>query len=440
MAHLAAKQSYVDLQKRLDKMPVGAPPRKELFDLLQELFTDEECKIAAAMPFSLASARTIAAAAGVDTKRAEQVLTTLAQKGLVVDIPREGRSTYYFLNPTVIGFFEFTMMRVRNNLDQKKIAKLMWAYIKEDPTQAFISQISGGQTFMARPMVHEDVLSDEVYAEVLDYEKATKMVEEGRRWAVGLCHCRHVKEHLGKPCSYPMDVCLSFGQGADYLIRNNISREIGKSEALDILTQCRELGLVQMGDNVKRNATFICNCCKCCCEMMLGLRTVPDGAKVVTSNYMACADEDVCNGCGKCAKACPIDAIEMVPAEPTDKAKKRKKMAVVDAERCLGCGVCHRACNFESISLSPIGVRTYTPESLMEKLILQAVERGKLQHYLFADHTKVSHRAMSSFIGAIINLPPAKRLLARDQIKSAFVDRLLSMMRHNKSGREALKV
>jgi ferredoxin len=437
MAHLAAKTEYLALQQRLDRMPLGAPAHRDFLAILETILTPEEARLAAAIPFKLSSARRIAEAAGMDERRAQEILTSLLPRGVVVDIPGPDGETYYFLNPPIVGFFEFTMMRVRTEVDQKKIAQLMWSYMHQDPEKAFLRLIAESPTFLSRPLVHENALAPEVFSQVLDYEKATEVIAAAGAWSEGLCHCRHVAQHTDRPCKLPLGLCLSLGVGADYLVRNGMAKRIDKQHALDILSQSRELGLVQMCDNVKRRPLFICNCCKCCCGFMDALRTLPPPTKVVTSNYVAAIDETACTGCGKCAKACPIDAIALVPAEPTDAAKKRKQRATVDAVRCLGCAVCHRECKFKALTLQPIGERVHTPEGQMERMLRTAIEHGKLQHLLFDDQSKVTHRALNSLLGLILKLPPAKQALAKEQIKSKFVDVLLQGFSRTKAGKAA---
>ena len=421
MGHLAGKRAYLDLQQRLDKMPVGAPARRAFFDLLEELFTEEECRVAAGIPLRLASLGSIARNAKLSEDRTRKILDRLAFKGLVVDLPRDGRSTVYYLNPTVVGFFEFTMMRIREDIDQQKVAELMWTYMRDDPKLGFMRMLADGDTFIARPLINEDALEHEIYSEVLDFDKATAIIDEAGSWAEGICHCRHVKLHLGKRCDYPLDHCLALGTGADYLVRNGIAKQIDRERAHDVLTYAREHGNVQMADNVRNQPGFICNCCSCCCELMEAFRTLPEMTKVISSNYLASIDAENCSGCGKCAKACPIDAIELLPAEGTQQIPKRRKRAEVDAQRCLGCGVCHAACEFDGLTLVPAPQRIYTPDNVMEKIALQAIERGKLQELLFNDPGKLSHRTLGALLRTLVKLPPAKQALASRQLKSRFV-------------------
>ena len=435
MAHLALKSDHLALQKRLDKNPIGAPAHPALTAILEELFTAEECRVAAAMPLKLSTAGKIAAGAGMSPKRTGEILATLLQKGLVVDLQRGDGAVCWFLNPTMVGFFEFTMMRKRDDIDQKKVALLMHEYLSNNPEMGFVRMLSEGPTYLGRPLVHEEALDSDVFSEVLDWEKASSVVGEAGSWAEGLCHCRHVAHHLERDCKkMPMDHCLGIGMGAEYLVRAGIARRIDRVRAMEILAESKEAGCVQMCDNVKNRPTFICNCCKCCCGMMEHFRTLPQMSRVVSSNHVACADEINCTGCGRCLKACPINCIDLVPAGPTEKMKNRKKRAVVNGEMCLGCGVCHRDCKSGSMTLKRTAARVYTPETAMERMMAQALERGRLQNMLFDDQTKVTHRTLGLFLGAILNLPPAKRALADSQLKSKFVKTMLDGFSRTKNG------
>jgi hypothetical protein len=53
-----------------------------------------------------------------------------------------------------------------------------------------------------------------------------------------------------------------------------------------------------------------------------------------------------------------------------------------------------------------------------------AVERGKLQHLIFDNRVLWHHRALAAVLGAILRLPPVKRAMATDQVKSRYLEAL----------------
>ncbi|NMC70883.1 MAG: 4Fe-4S binding protein [Myxococcales bacterium] len=412
------------LQRRLDRMPIRAPAHPALFEILDELFRGEERRLAAAMPLRPSTTERIARCAGISARRAEELLRDMLHRGLVVDLPHPDGRTFWFLNPTVIGFFEFSMMRRRDDVDQARLARHVWEYFHGDPDLAFVRMIGNEGTFLARPLLQEEAVAGGTDSEILDEERATEIVARAGRWAEGICHCRHVQEHLGRRCAYPIDHCLALGQGADYLSRAGLARPIDQSRALDVLAHAKELGMVQMVDNVRRKPTFLCNCCSCCCEMLEGLRLLGGHRGTVRSNHAAAVDPPKCNGCGRCVRACPLGAIELVP-EAAGAARKSKAHARVTADRCLGCGVCRRRCPTGAIQLHRTPTRIQTPGTQVERMVLQALERGTLAHLLFDDPTRLSHRVFARVLTTLLELPPARRLLARRQVRSRFVELLL---------------
>ena len=60
-----------------------------------------------------------------------------------------------------------------------------------------------------------------------------------------------------------MEVCLKYDELADYVIERQMAREISKAEALEIIQQCEEAGLVHMVDNAREEIKHTCNCCGC---------------------------------------------------------------------------------------------------------------------------------------------------------------------------------
>jgi len=194
---------------------------------------------------------------------------------------------------------------------------------------------------------------------------------------------------------------------------------VSKAEMQDNLTRSRERGLVLSADNVQKNAGFICNCCACCCNLLRGVRDFGYPNFIVTSSFIASPDQSLCQGCGKCSKACPIEAIEMVPlASPAGKKKKEPR---VDAGFCLGCGVCTLDCSTGAMRLDRRGRRVIHPETTFERVILQCLERGTLQNQIFDDPGSLTQDVMRAILGVFLRLPPVKRALMSDALRSRFL-------------------
>lgn len=422
MGHVDSKGVYRKLQKRLDKNPIGAPESATLYEILAMLFTEEEARIAARMPFMFSSTRKVARILGMDEGEAQKKLERMAERGLLFDIERKGRS-YWYLNPTVIGFFEFSMMRLRPDIDQAALARHLHSYFFDDPALAFLKEVGGkGETQLFRPLVHEESI-EETTAEVLDYERATEIIKTAGKWSVGLCHCRHVMQHAGGACENPLEICLSLSTASDTLTRRGLAKAITMEEALAILADARERGLVQMADNVRHGVMFICNCCSCCCCLLQGYRRLRDQTRLQTSNFEASIREDVCSRCGKCAKVCPVDAI-------VAQGKKDERTVTVDREYCIGCGVCATKCSTGAMTMVPRAARVHTPATAVEKMVRMSLERGKLQNLIFDDASSVTHGALRLLLKAVMHLPPGKQLLAREQLRSRFVNRFLKLASH----------
>jgi hypothetical protein len=57
-----------------------------------------------------------------------------------------------------------------------------------------------------------------------------------------------------------------------------------------------------------------------------------------------------------------------------------------------------------------------------------AIERGKLQELIFDDQVLPSHRALAAVLGAILRLPPVKRALATEQVRSRYLEALVERL------------
>ena len=174
MAHATARSAYRDLEERLNRFPQGAPPSELLDRILRILFSEREAALVSVLPIRPFTLETAARAWKTTPDEARRVLETLASRALLLDVEHAG-GTRYVLPPPMAGFFEFSMMRVRGDIDQKALAELFYEYlnVEEDFVRALFAR---GETQLGRVFVNEAVLPEDDALDVLDCERASEVV------------------------------------------------------------------------------------------------------------------------------------------------------------------------------------------------------------------------------------------------------------------------
>jgi ferredoxin len=409
--------SYQKLTERINLFPQGAVATDLLYNILKILFSEREAGLVSLLPIKPFNAKKASVIWKIKETEASKILNDLADRGILLDTENSG-DILYSMPPPMAGFFEFSLMRYRNDIDQKTLSELFYQYMNVE--EGFIKDLfTNGETQLGRVFVNEEVLSGENALHVLDYERASEVIKTAGSIGIGVCYCRHKMEHIGNNCTAPMEICMTFNGSADSLTRHGIAKKIEVSEGIDLLQKARDFNLVQFGENVQENVNFICNCCGCCCEALIAARKFGFLNPVHTTNFIPSVIEENCNGCGKCVSLCPVEAMTLVSSNEPDKPLKKK--AKLNQEICLGCSVCLKGCEKKAIRLSSRKERVITPVNSVHRVVLMAIERGKLQNLIFDNRVLLSHRAMAAVLGVILKLPPLKQVLASQQFKSRYL-------------------
>lgn len=420
MGHIVNNgREYRLLQQRLDYNITGAPYAPVFIEILKILFTPEEAHIARQIPLRPTRLSIVAGKLNTTAEELYDKILSMAERGLVFDFEHKGQ-TYIVLAPVVIGFFEFIFMRTRDNLPLRELAELFEEYMTKD--DRFARNVFEGSTQLGRTLIHEQALPADNYSEVLDWEKASAIATSAKSIGLSLCTCRHKASHLGKSCNAPLETCLTMGRSADILIKKGMAISITNDKALRIIEDCKNMGLVQIADNVQRDVGFICNCCSCCCEFIQAIKRFDLRNSVITSNWLAAINNNKCQNCRACIRSCPVGALHTHDGTQNGKP-------ICDETLCLGCGVCLTACRFGSITMIPRQQRVIVPETTYDRIITMAIERGKLSNLVLDDPSKISHRALGRMIGVIERSSPVKALMAVKPIKSVFLTTIVSRIK-----------
>jgi ferredoxin len=126
----------------------------------------------------------------------------------------------------------------------------------------------------------------------------------------------------------------------------------------------------------------------------------------------------------------------MTLVSSNDPNKPKTKKARLNEDLCLGCGVCVRTCTRDALYLKSRSARVITPLDGTHRAIMMAIERGKLQNLIFDNHVLWHHRAMAAVLGAILRLPPIKQALASEQVKSRYLETLISRYNNLNSNKQ----
>lgn len=380
--HIGSKNSIVPLVDRLNKYPVGLVDNEKLRKILSLLFDEEEAFVASCFPLEEALLPELIRLTKIPEDRLLPVLERMADKGLVMDMPYAGK-TYYLLMPGLIGFFEFTFMKNRTDLPMAKVAKLMAEYMYENTEEGQAREFFGSTTSLTRSLVYEDQIP--VSSEVTSYEDARQIIKDASFGAVGMCYCRHKKEHLDEACTKnaPVEnICISLGSAAKFMARRGFAKQKSKEELLAVLDQAREYNLTHITDNIRQRPSFICNCCSCCCELMLGVQAgYHEG--IAKAPFLAQIDEQACNGCGLCVKACNTQAIKPLDGQ--------QGVAIAESA-CLGCGACVPVCARNALSLKERSVRPVPPEKRKDMLKAILQEKGRMRPFVVSGIKKKMRR------------------------------------------------
>ena len=333
----SADNIYRKLQEHLHKETVGFPATETGSDikLLELLFTPEQASATLCLthkpePIDVVHKR--ANGEEFTIEALESALYEAARRGLIFFQDVDG-TRHYKVIPYVVGFYE---TQVFNLTPEFRAASA--AYMED----------GGGYTYIntSVPAMRTIPIEQSVEPEhnVASYDSIKTLVEQSEG-AIAIFECICRKQHAagGGTCQKTTrtETCMAFGAFAENIKEFKKSRMITKAEALELLRESEEEGLVFQPSNTQ-HAEYICSCCGCCCGQLGWQKSMPHPLEYWTTNYFAEVDPDTCTGCQICIDVCQVTAM---------KFNEDDMVSSVDLNRCIGCGNCVTACPDEAIAL-----------------------------------------------------------------------------------------
>jgi electron transport complex protein RnfB len=237
---------YRKLAQTLDAIPNGFPPTESGAELrlLAKIFEPEEAALAAGMNLRAESADVIGARCGLDPKVAYRTLKTMVRKGQILFERKEGQLAFKLM-PFAFGIYEYQLPRM-----DKEMAELFEQYYQE---------AEGAFSRYGPPLNRVIPVEEAVPAgvEIYPYERATELLEGANAWAVTDCICRVQQRLVGKGCDRPVHNCLIFAGVAGAFDGDKTLEAISKDEALRILGEAEDAGLVHSPGNFQDGHHYI---------------------------------------------------------------------------------------------------------------------------------------------------------------------------------------
>jgi len=324
---------YKKLARKLDEIPNGFPETESGIELrvLAKIYTPDEAVLASEMRLTPESGVQIALRTGRDPAKTAQLLEEMVRKGLIRAID-EGEGCKFGLMQFVMGVYEEQLARM-----DEELAGLIEEYFYETGAPGWGQLLD---TLPSLPKVIPVEKSIPVEVQIFPYEQASELLNKAKSFGVRKCICKVQRGLVGEPCKYPVEVCLVFAPTEGAFDDDPNSRAITKEEALQLLRETEEAGLIHTSSNIREGHYYICNCCTCCCGFTRSLSLFGIENSVAKSDFYATADPELCTGCETCVERCQFSALSI-----------KDKISHVDQERCVGCGLCVMTCPSGAMTL-----------------------------------------------------------------------------------------
>ncbi len=347
---------YRKLRDKLSVAPSGVPPGDRFLEILKTLFTAGEAELALIIPFMPVLLSDVAKASRFGEKKAEELLTHMAEKGIVYSFDRRGETMVMLFSFETL--YNYPIKYRLPDVDQARLRSLWGEYFKEGWDRKPGAHVIAGRVLP----VGEDLKAGSV---VVPHDLIYKYIDEARHLCVGDCSCRSIV----RGCNSPIETCIGLGYAAKFLVEKKLSRPIDKEEARSIVRRAHDAGLVSISNNAKDNIGIICHCCRCCCGQ-LGVATRFNRYDLrPVGSFVAEVDGKSCTACGSCIDVCPMDAISI------------DGTAFPDPGKCIGCGLCVSSCPEGSLSLAPRKPPPEVPNDVIEYAIKSVRAQGTEEEF-----------------------------------------------------------
>ena len=355
---------YRKLQQHLDTLPIGYPATESGVEIriLKFLFSPKEAEIAINMRFIPEPIKKIfrrVKKLGITLEQLEKLLDRMFNKGGIRRAllkKDDGTDEILYQNtPLAVGMYEYQVNR---------ITKEFYEDFEQYMDEAFRDEVTSTKINQLRTIPVEKSISPN--HNVANYDELRNIFEDAKQIAVSACICHKGNQLLDKSCNSMLERCFTVNSSASNSVNRGYGHFITKDEAFSIIEQAQAEGLVIQPGNAKQ-PSYICCCCSCC-DLLTNLKKLDRPWELITSNFYAEVDSDLCIGCETCIERCIMDAIQIT-----------NNVAIVDKLLCIGCGNCTVTCPEKAVILQQKETESIPPETTQHLFLKIMDKRAELR-------------------------------------------------------------
>lgn len=347
---------YLRMRNRINRIGrgLGSTPSENSWDMIMYLWSEEDAEHYLEMPLhEFFTASDYAGVSGRSEEECAEILEDQADRCLIWRV-RRGGLPCYALMPYINGFWEFNELKALYSGVEGAVA--------EFDTQGITGVDPNGESgfdttfplFRSYPISVDVVAEDEIQP----YHDWRALIKRNSTITVSDCQCRVMWDALGVdyPEEHPRRTCLSLGEMAEYFIETGIGEQITQDDAIVIVEDIIDRGMV-VESICAKNADIICCCHSKSCGNLKAWRGVNgEGvAEVYYNAYTLDYDSDACIKCGKCIDRCPMESISFGD----------DGYCIMD-KACVRCGQCIEICPVDARILVAIEDYPELPNDYVE--------------------------------------------------------------------------
>ncbi len=342
------KDLYEEMCKYYQVQTGPIPQKERLKTGLRQTVTEDELRVFFLMPFAgpipFEKIARKAARIGLSAEETRSRLDRLHQEAFAVRYKTERGLTY---ERAFSAYMAEQQVRMRKGTELGQIYAQFWFDLSEQsaaklPTKTPYFRVLPVEATIIDERERRTIEINQTIPDprqVLPIDVISAMIRKEPLIAVSECYCRLSNRLIGNECSLPMETCFTFNELAESLIDIGTARKVDAEEAIEILRECEDAGLVHNADNCEEHLKALCNCCSCHCPAIFAFKR---GQKNIgaPSRFVVQYNAEKCTLCQTCIPRCPVDAIEMQNGHLS-----------FNLEKCIGCGLCVSHCPEEAIRM-----------------------------------------------------------------------------------------